>query len=45
MALRLYFLNDLDLHFFVNDFYLFNKYCLMYSLLINAILDDLSSMS
>ena len=41
MDLKLHLVNDLDLHL-VNDFYLFCKFCLMYSsLLIYTILDDL----
>ena len=38
---KLHLVNDLDLHL-VNDFYLFSKFCLMYSfVLLYIILDDL----
>ena len=44
MDLKLHLVNDLDLHL-VNDFYLFSKFCLMYSsLLIYTISDDLKVM-
>ena len=43
MNLKLHLVNDLDLHF-VNNFYLFSKFCLMFSLLLNTILDDLKVM-
>ena len=44
MDLKLHIVDDLDLHL-VNDFYLFSKFCLMYSsLLIYTILGDLKVM-
>ena len=44
MDLKLHLVNDLDLHL-VNAFYLFCKFCLMFSLLlIYPILDDLNVM-
>ena len=44
MNLEIHLVNDLDLHL-VKDFYLFSKFCLMYSLLLfYTILDDLKVM-
>ena len=44
MDLELHLVNDLALHL-VSDFYLFSKFCLMYSLLlIYNILDELKVM-
>ena len=44
MDIKFHFVNDLDLHL-VNAFYLFSKFCLVYSsLLIYTILDDLKVM-
>ena len=44
MDLKIHLVNDLDLHL-VNDFYLFSKFCLMYSLvLIYTILDYFKEM-
>ena len=44
MYLKFHLVNDLDLHF-INDFYIFSKFCLTHSLLwIFTILDDLKVM-